>query len=1099
MPGPSLLDPAERRRRIMLAGSLQAVLDQPDGRDLLEAEASDPEESRKLITQPQLAYLLAIHAEQQRPEARLGLFFSTDDVIIVPGFLGSSLTDETGGNGLIWVDPGLVLPGHGAELSALQLATFAEGKPELDAVAGVSIDSRGALPALYDLLRGDLEFRRYSVQIFPFDWRKDIGRSADRLADLIRGRLGRKPRPLHVIAHSQGTLVARKAIQNLGADQARRLVNNLVLLGPASFGTFSAALAISGDHSSIETIRRLGVQVPADFPHTLQSFTGLYQLLPWNPALFDNGFDPTAMRRPKFWETGVDADRLRYGFGWGGAVDTEFFNDRTSIILGDKPTVGAVKFVGGVLTPEGNVQGDGTVPDSLAKLPGVRTYRAQGAEHAVLPMQLSVMAAVRAILRGDAPQANGVSPALAAAGQGAVPVLVDPGPPRTPTARPAKAQAAAAARRAAVARPPHRSEPAAPPCRRLRVFSFDPLLATKLDTLGIAKITIEVPWEPEGRLAEGPVGEYIEVIDYDPASRCFYAPVDLSMPRIIAQDGLAPSESDPQFHQQMCYAVSMATIATFEKALGRAALWAPYLKRDADGEVIPGQPVESQYVPRLRIYPHALREANAYYDPGKHALLFGYFPSRGARGGDTLPGGTVFTCQSFDIVAHETTHALLHGLHRYYFNPSNPDLLAFHEAFADAVAIFQHFSQTEVVRSQIARTRGDLNQGNLLGQLAQQFGKAMGGARDALRQYVNVVPDPEKYLTTSEPHDRGAILVAALFRAFQNIYAQRSRDLYRIATSGTGKLPDGDIHPDLVNRLAVEAAKSARHILTMCVRALDYVPPVDLTFGEYLRALITADYDLVRDDDRGYRIAVIDAFRSWGLYPNDLNVLDETALLWRPPRSYERDVLRGILKKLQFTDWTLRADRRTAFLQMDQGAHELRSWLYANARESRDQQTQLGLMILGSHHHSIPRNSRGSPKFDVHSIRPCSRIGPDGQQRVDLVAEVVQRRAGYFDESVQARVDAATKPWLFAAQDQDANKPRDPADKPDFWFRGGCSLIIDAESGDIRYCVTKSVLDEERLALQRGFERTGAIPSTAATYFGTHDRNPFALLHTADH
>jgi hypothetical protein len=273
---------------------------------------------------------------------------------------------------------------------------------------------------------------------------------------------------------------------------------------------------------------------------------------------------------------------------------------------------------------------------------------------------------------------------------------------------------------------------------------------------------------------------------------------------------------------------------------------------------------------------------------------------------------------------------------------------------------------------------------------------------------------------------------------------------------------------------------------------------VDLTFGEYLRALITADFDLVRDDDRGYRVAVIDAFRSWGLYPNDVNVLDETALLWRPPQSYERDVLRGILSKLHFSDWTLRADRRTAFLQMDQGARELRSWLYANARESRDQQTQLGLMILGSHHHSIPRNASGRPKFDVHSIRPCSRIGPDGQQRVDLVAEVVQRRAGYFDASVQDHVDSATKPWLFAAQDQDPKKPRENAPKPDFWFRGGCSLIIDPESGDIRYCVAKSILDDHRMAIQREFERTGAIPSTAATYFGTHDRNPFALLHTVD-
>ena len=99
---------------------------------------------------------------------------------------------------------------------------------------------------------------------------------------------------------------------------------------------------------------------------------------------------------------------------------------------------------------------------------------------------------------------------------------------------------------------------------------------------------------------------------------------------------------------------------------------------------------------KLRVYPHALREANAYYSPEKKALLFGYFPaalSDGDAASENLPGGLVFTCLSHDVVAHETTHALLDGLHRYYSLDTGPDSLAFHEAFADIVALFQHFSQ----------------------------------------------------------------------------------------------------------------------------------------------------------------------------------------------------------------------------------------------------------------------------------------------------------------------------------------------------------------------------------------------------------------------
>jgi hypothetical protein len=1125
VPAPAPPTRADRRRRIIEAGSLDALLDQPDGEAVLRAEAADPDADDRLITDDQVDYLLAVRQERRKAGPRLAAFFSTDDVIVVPGFMGSDLRDVTGPFGLIWIDPGLVLDGN--QLSALRLGDFppdprdrdgdAPARVETDADPRVRIESRGSVPAIYDLLALDLEVRRYDVQVFPFDWRKDIERSATLLADRVRGRLGKKPRPLHLIAHSQGALVARRAVQLLGPEQARRLVNNLVLIGPANFGTFSAAFALAGTHESLMEVKKYGVRLPKDFEQTLQSFTGLYQLLPWDPARFANGFDPTVMEDAAYWQRGADAARLKYGVKWRKQVDTTFFADRTVVILGDRPTTGAVKFDGDKLVPAGDpVPGDGTVPDLCAMLPGVRTFRAAGADHMTLPMYRSVLAAVRAILRGESPRIDRVAfaaaaeppktePARARADRakalelGSVsPLAEPPRPPKPAKARPVPAAAAAARSEAADAAPAPRSAPAppAPPCRRLRVFSFDPLLATNLDDLDIAEITVQVPWETDGRLGPGPVGEYVEVVDYDPASDSFYHPVDLSHPRLTAQDGLAPSESNPQFHQQMTYAVAMRTIAAFEQALGRVALWAPRLERDEDGKVVQ-RPTEERYVPRLRVYPHALREANAYYDPDRHAILFGYFPSQDQPGGETLPGGTVFTCQSFDIIAHETTHALLHGLHRYFLYPSNPDLLAFHEAFADAVALFQHFSHPEVVREQIARTRGDLRAGRLLGNLARQFGAALGDHRGALRKYVDTVPDPSLYATTDEPHDRGAILMAALFRAFLNIYDHRVKDLYRIATGGTGKLPDGDLHPDLVNRLATEAAKSAKHVLTMAVRALDYVPPVDLTFGEYLRALITADYDLVRDDDRGYRVSVIDAFRSWGLYPADVTVLDEAALIWHPPDAHNSDVLRRVVSGLRFNDWTLRADRRAVFLQMDENARAARSWLYENARDLGDEGRSLGLLVFGNHHQSIPRNSRGRPRFEVHSLRPCSRVGPDGQQRIDLVAVIVQRRAGYFDPADQAKVDGAKKPWAFTAKEAgELGRPLAPP--PDFWFRGGSTLVIDPETGDIRYCVRKAIWTEtdSRLARQRGFEQTGALPGPAATYFDTRGRNPFALLHT---
>src|SRR2546421_2159840 len=156
-----------------------------------------------------------------------------------------------------------------------------------------------------------------------------------------------------------------------------------------------------------------------------------------------------------------------------------------------------------------------------------------------------------------------------------------------------------------------------PPFRRLRGYAFDPSLSTQLDSALINIVTMKVPWEFDPKtgkdiLQPGPVGEYLEVVDVDPRWHCFYAPVDLNSPYLLAQDGLAPSEGNPQFHQQMTYAVAMTTIRNFERALGRLAFWAPHYSIESDGQggQAAGKIIET-YVQRLRIYPHALREANA--------------------------------------------------------------------------------------------------------------------------------------------------------------------------------------------------------------------------------------------------------------------------------------------------------------------------------------------------------------------------------------------------------------------------------------------------------------------------------------------------------
>ncbi|RPI90931.1 MAG: hypothetical protein EHM42_00575, partial [Planctomycetaceae bacterium] len=421
-----------------------------------------------------------------------------------------------------------------------------------------------------------------------------------------------------------------------------------------------------------------------------------------------------------------------------------------------------------------------------------------------------------------------------------------------------------------------------PNVRKLRGYAIDPSLGTSLSTLQVNELVYRVDWE-ELKPRDGstrssyPCGEYLEIVDYDPATGRFYEPVDLDDPHLLAQDGYPPSVSNPQFHQQMVYAVMMTTIKNFEQALGRRVQWAENIRNlKPDANERPGKRPEVvfEFVPRLRVYPHALRQANAFYDPNRKAMLFGYFSAAPANVQLQLPGATVFTCLSHDIIAHETTHAILDGFHRRYIDATHPDTRAFHEAFADLVALFQHFSFPEVLKHQIALTRGDLKRQNLLGQLAQQFGRAVGGyggLRDAIGGYDSegnwkpLIPNPDDYANVMEFHARGGILVAAVFDAFLNIYQKRIQRLMRIATGGTGLLPAGELHPDLVDEMAETAAKTAKDVLRICIRALDYCPPMDLTFGDYLRAIITADFDMVSDDTFGFRVAFVEAFQKRGI------------------------------------------------------------------------------------------------------------------------------------------------------------------------------------------------------------------------------------------
>jgi hypothetical protein len=196
--------------------------------------------------------------------------------------------------------------------------------------------------------------------------------------------------------------------------------------------------------------------------------------------------------------------------------------------------------------------------------------------------------------------------------------------------------------------------PDPPSARPLKAYAFDPSHGRNLGNY----LTVNVRNEP---LTPGPIGNYLAVIDYDASNDTYYQPVDLNDPDVLMRGGLDPSESDPCFHQQMVYAVASETIRRFEFALGRKVKWGFRTGKRND----PNRG-------KLRIFPHAMQEANAYYDRDLRALVFGYFSASDTDPGSNLPGQTVFTCLSHDIVVHEATHALIDGQRQFFLEPTGP-------------------------------------------------------------------------------------------------------------------------------------------------------------------------------------------------------------------------------------------------------------------------------------------------------------------------------------------------------------------------------------------------------------------------------------------
>lgn len=520
--------------------------------------------------------------------------------------------------------------------------------------------------------------------------------------------------------------------------------------------------------------------------------------------------------------------------------------------------------------------------------------------------------------------------------------------------------------------------------RKLTIVAQDPSVRVNGKIL---RASIDVPAEEIGM---GPRGYRVDVVDYDSSTMTLYKPI--KYPRIDGKHEADPfaksSDSElltnPNFHAQNVYAIVMKTLARFEFALGRRVSW-------------------GFYGHQIKVAPHAFADANAFYSERDQALMFGYFPGKS--------GSMVYSCLSHDVIAHETTHALLDGLRERYSDPSSPEQAAFHEGFADIVALLSVFAVPGVVGAVIDlsnQKRKDnvvaqrdltvdkLRKSALMG-LADEMGEELASVRGKALRRSAEMPPSKKYMNDPEfiePHRRGEILVAATMNAFLTVWSNRLKSL-------------GEIRPGYLDRGRVveEGASIADYLLTMMIRAIDYAPPVNLEFCDYLSAVLTSDREINPDDSK-YRFREIlrDTFIAYDIKPASKGPVSEPGA-WDPPES-----------DLNF--------ERLHFESMQRDPDEVFRFVWENRR-------------------ALKLNEDAYSR--VLSVRPCLRIGPDGFALRETVAEYLQ----------QIKLSAAELKNLKVGVPDDM-----PKDLEVTLFGGG-ALIFD-EYGRLKFHVRTRVNDAER-------------------------------------
>jgi len=307
---------------------------------------------------------------------------------------------------------------------------------------------------------------------------------------------------------------------------------------------------------------------------------------------------------------------------------------------------------------------------------------------------------------------------------------------------------------------------------------------------------------------DGPVSRRVAILDLDPGTGRLLPGVPLRSPtggqtlwRYVLAD-----EADTYARDAIALSVFGTVLRTMymfedDDALGRKLAWG------FDG-------------PQLLVIPRAGEWPNAFYQRASRSLQFFFFPN------PKEAGDTVYTSLSQDIVSHETGHAILDGIAPGLYDAIAPQSLALHEGVADLTAVLMAFRSHSLRKAVLDRTGGSIENAGAFGSIGEEFGLARYGL-GYLRNLLNDTRMDD--VDHSSPHELSQVLSGALYKVMLQLHAnwwrRYSPEGQPLAFSVSGKA------------LGVAAEQFKR----MIFRALDYLPPGEVSFADYGRAILAAD------------------------------------------------------------------------------------------------------------------------------------------------------------------------------------------------------------------------------------------------------------------